>query len=302
VPRVSVSRIAILVHPTRDIRRAIAHLRDWAAAHGAELVQLTGTREAPEIAARGSAGGADVIVAVGGDGTVLGALRAAAQESVPVLGVACGSLGALTTVAADEVPLALDRFAAGEWTPQAVPALVVRAENAEPVSAMNDLVVVRAGGSQVSTAVEVDGSLYGRFSGDGVIVSTQLGSSAYALAAGGPVLAPSSGGWLVTPLAPHGGCVPPLVLGAAARVRLTVEPGYAGARIEVDGQATGLPAGTLDVSLRGEHATLVRVGEEEDWFTALRRRKIIIDSPRVLARDVRAAARAGERPGPHPGL
>jgi NAD+ kinase len=302
VPRVSVSRIAILVHPTRDVRRAIDHLREWARAHGAEVVQLAGSSDAPQVAPAGTVDGADVIVAVGGDGTVLWALRAGGPAGLPVLGVACGSLGALTTVPAGDVPRALDCFDAGEWAPQAVPALVVRSDHHEPASAMNDLVVVRAGGSQVSTAVEVDGSLYGRFSGDGVIVSTQLGSSAYALAAGGPVLAPASGSWLITPLAPHGGRIPPLVVGADARVRLTVEPGHAGARIEVDGQPTGLPAGTFDVALLGDFATLVRVGEEEDWFTALRRRKIIIDSPRVLARDARAAARAQERPGPHPSI
>jgi NAD+ kinase len=194
VPRVSVSRIAILVHPTRDVRRAIGHLREWAEARGAELVQLAGASEAPQLAPAGTVEGADVVVAVGGDGTVLWALRAAAPAGLPVLGVACGSLGALTTVAAPDLPRALACFAAGEWVPQTVPALDVRTDGHEPASAMNDLVVVRAGGSQVSTAVEVDGSLYGRFSGDGVVVSTQIGSSAYALAGAscGASLAPAS--------------------------------------------------------------------------------------------------------------
>jgi NAD+ kinase len=216
-----------------------------------------------------------------------------------VLGVACGSLGALTTVPADEVAAALERFASGQWVAQAVPALVARPEAGEAVTAINDFVVVRAGGNQVSTAVEVNGVLYGRFSGDGVIASTQLGSSAYALAAGGPVLAPGSAAWLITPLAPHGGHIPPLVLPASAQVRLTVEPGYGGARVEVDGQGTGLRAGTFELSHRDDYATLVRVGAEEEWLAALRRRKIIIDGPRVLARDARAAEAMAEQPGPH---
>src|SRR5690349_16319929 len=92
--RVPAERIAIFVHPTRDVHRAIAELTGWASSHGAELVQVAGPADVPH----GPIDGADLVVAIGGDGTVLAALRAAAVESLPVLGVACGSLGALTTV------------------------------------------------------------------------------------------------------------------------------------------------------------------------------------------------------------
>jgi NAD+ kinase len=222
-------RIAILVHPTRDVRRAVDTLRSWAAEHGAELVQLNGVPDAPQCAPAGSIEGASLVLAVGGDGTVLAAIRAAAPGNFPVLGVACGSVGALTTVAAPEIAMALDRFEAGDWVADRLPALVVAAADGQGARALNDLVVVRDGGSQVSTSVEVDGVLYGRFAGDGVIASTQLGSSAYSMAAGGSVLAPRSDAWQITPLAPHGGCIPPVVLGARSRVRLTVEPGFGGA-------------------------------------------------------------------------
>jgi NAD+ kinase len=281
--------IAILVHPSRDVREAMQCLRDWAAEHGVELVQIGG----PEHVRKGRIEDAGLILAVGGDGTVLAALRAAAPRTVPVLGVACGSLGALTTVAAAELPEALDRFQAGEWRPYRIPALVVKPNAGEPAEAINDLVVVRDGGSQVIASVEIDGVLYGRFAGDGVIVATQLGSSAYSMAAGGPILVPDSGAWVVTPLAAHGGSLPPAVVGARARVRLLIEPGYAGARVEIDGQPSGMAAGGFDLTLRPDFATLVRVGEEEEEFlSGLRRRKILLDSPRVLARDARVEARA----------
>jgi NAD+ kinase len=284
-----VPRIAIVVHPTRDVRRAIDGLREWASEHGAELVQLDG-RGAQLHAPAGTSDGADVVVAVGGDGTVLAALRMAAPSALPVLGVACGSLGALTTVAAEDLPAALDAFTAGTWTAHRLPALVVRTPEGEPVHAINDLVVVRAGGSQVIATVEIDGALYGRFAGDGAIVSTQVGSSAYAMAAGGPVLAPGSDAWLVTPLAPHGGCIPPVVVGPEARVRLLVEAGHAGARVEIDGRPTELPSDRFELALRRDFATLVRIGDEEQYLSGLRRRRIIMDSPRVLARDARAAS------------
>jgi NAD+ kinase len=285
---VSVSRVAILVHPTRDVGRAIDALKAWADEHGVEVVQLGGPRHAPD----GTVDGAALVVAVGGDGTVLGALRAAAPSRLPVMGVACGSLGALTTVEASELGDALGRFAAGDWTALRIPALAIEPAQGEAAPAVNDLVVVRAGGSQVTTTVRVDGVLYGRFAGDGVIVATQLGSSAYSMAAGGPVLAPGNGTWLVTPLAAHGGSLPPVVVGASARVRLDIEPGHAGARVEIDGRPTELEPGRFDIALREDFATLVRLGGEEEYFTGLRRRRILIDSPRVMARDSRTPFRA----------
>jgi NAD+ kinase len=300
-------RIGLVVHPSRDVQRAVATLRGWAAEHGAELVQLEVNADDPDVAPPGEAAGAGLLVAMGGDGTVLATLRRAAPAGVPVLGVACGSLGALATVAADHLHVAMDRFVAGDWTAHRIPALAIESPAGAPATAINDLVVVRAGASQVTTQVELDGEVYGRFAGDGVIVSTPLGSSAYALAAGGPVVAPGAGSWLVTPLAPHGGCVPPVVVGADARVRLTIDPGYAGARVEVDGRPTELAPDQFDVTLRPDHATLVRVGEEESLIAGLRRRLIIIDSPRVLARDARLAAAlsdgagaSGSTPGPAP--
>jgi NAD+ kinase len=280
-------RIAILVHPTRDVRQAVETLHSWAGEHGAELVQLDGFPDAPRCAPPGSIEGAKLVVAVGGDGTVLAAVRAAAPGDIPVLGVACGSLGALTTVAAPDIDMALDRVAAGDWTAERLPALVVAAADGQGARAINDLVVVRDGGSQVSTSVEVDGVLYGRFAGDGVIACTELGSSAYSMAAGGSVLAPGSDAWQVTPLAAHGGCIPPVVVGARSRVRLTVEPGFGGARVEVDGQRTGMAPAVFEISMERDFVTLVRLDGEEERFTGLRRRQILIDSPRVLARDDR---------------
>jgi NAD+ kinase len=286
---VSLQRIAIVVHPSRDVHLAVAAIRDWARGRGIEVVQLRTERDEAGHAPEGSTDGAGLVVAIGGDGTVLAALRAAAGDRLPVLGVACGSLGALTTVPAGEVPAALDAFASGDWVAQHVPALEVQPSQGPVVTAINDVVAVRAGGGQVGVDVVVDGELYGRFSGDGVIVSTQLGSSAYALAAGGPLLAPGSDTWLVTPLAPHGGCIPPLVLGAASQLRLIVTPGYHGARVEVDGQPSPIAVERLDIRLRNDLGTLVRVGEEQSFLTGLRRRKIIMDSPRILARDARAS-------------
>ena len=138
-------------------------------------------------------------------------------------------------------------------------------------------------------SVEVDGVLYARVSGDGLVVATPLGSSAYTMASGGPILAPGAEGMAVTPLAPHGGSCPPLVAGIASRLTLTVEPGHGGVRHEIDGRRTAIEARLLTVAWRPDYATLVRLAEEEPRLTGLRRRGLVLDSPRVLVRAARGA-------------
>jgi NAD+ kinase len=240
-----------------------------------------------EVAPAGRAETCDLVIALGGDGTTLAALRAATEAGKPVLGVACGSLGALTAVTAAQLEPALDRVAAGQWRPRRLPGVAIAADVGELGVALNDLVVVRAGASQIAIAIRVDDELYVRFAGDGLVIATPLGSSAYTLAAGGPVVAPSAGTMVLTPIAPHGGCCPPLVVGSQTRVTVDVEPGHGGARIELDGQIRPLQPRRLDVSWRPDHATLVQLGDSEPFITGLRRRRILIDSPRVLARDER---------------
>jgi NAD+ kinase len=282
-----ISRIGVVVHPKRDISRPLDALRGWSEAHGAEIVQLARVPDGPDVGPDGDAGDTQVVIAIGGDGTVLAALRAAAACGRPVIGVACGSLGALTTVAGTALTDALDAFGAGRWSAHRVPALHATDAAGTTATAINDLVIVRAGGNQVGVEIEADDVLYGRFSGDGVIASTQIGSSAYGLAAGGPVVAPGAGAWVVTPLAAHGGCIPPLVLGSASHVRLLISPGFAGARVEVDGRPATLDPATLDLELRPDFGTLVRVGDEEAFLAGLRRRRILLDSPRMMAREAR---------------
>ncbi|MBV9193254.1 MAG: NAD(+)/NADH kinase [Solirubrobacterales bacterium] len=277
------SRIGLVVHPTRNVDEAIGAARDWAAGHGAELVQISVPGRRRDVTREGRPEDCDLIVSVGGDGTMLAAARAALDARRPVLGVACGSLGALTSVAADGVRRALDRFAAGEWRPRPLAGLEVSSDRGDELVALNDIAVVRGGQGQIRTTAKVDADLYGRFAGDGCIVSTPAGSSAYALAAGGPLLALSAEAFLLTPLTVHGGFCPPLVIGAGSRLELEIDVGHGGARFEVDGQVTDLKVGSLRVSLRAEVATLVGFDDQESLLAGLRRRRIIIDSPRIVA-------------------
>src|SRR5215211_3947145 len=148
-------RIGLAVHPRRELDNALATVRDWAERQNAEVVQIASLER--EVAPPGDAAGCDLAIALGGDGTALAALHAAAPAGRAVLAVACGSLGALTATTADALDDALDRVAAGDWEARALPALIARTDGHEQLMAVNDLVLVRAGAGQVAVEIELDG-------------------------------------------------------------------------------------------------------------------------------------------------
>jgi NAD+ kinase len=287
-------RLGVVVHPQRPLDRALETLRAWTATRGADIVQIPIDGQERVVAPAGDPASCDLVVALGGDGTTLAALHVAAPHRLPVLGVACGSVGALTATSADATEEALEKIAAGDWERRVLPGLGVSADGGEPHVAINDLVVVRNGANQVVIGIHVDGELYVRFAGDGVVLSTPLGSSAYTMAAGGPMLTADAEAVVVTPVAAHAGSTPPLVVGATSTVTIEIEGGFGGARIELDGQIKDVEPSVLTTSWHADYATLVRFAGGESAFAGLRRRRILMDSPRVVAREERAAAGARE--------
>ena len=275
--------LGLVVHPKRDIDRALSVIHEWADGHGLPVGQVDVDGNDRRVADPIGAGEVALIVAVGGDGTALAALHAGAESHKPVLGVACGSIGALTAVHADDVEHALDQMAAGDWEPQKLPALDVSGER----FAINDLAAVRNGDGQLVTTISIDGELYARVAGDGVVVCTPLGSSAYTLAAGGPLLTPTCENFAVTPLADHAGSVPPIVASEDNELTLEIDPGFGGARLEVDGRGRGTCPTTLTIRLKSDYATLVTLDGGESMITGLRRRSVVEDSPRAKMRSER---------------
>jgi NAD+ kinase len=279
-------RVALVVHPTRQIDRVMGALQRWTDEEGLELVQLGAEGSRRVVAPAGSVTEADLVVALGGDGTVLAALRLAADTRTPVLGVACGSLGALSAVNADELDGALDRFRSGDWITRALPALELSSEGGADW-AINDVVLSRRGAGQIAADVTIDDELYVRLAGDGVIVATPLGSSAYSLAAGGALLPTGTQAFLCTPLAMHAGSAAPLVVPAAAALSVDVDPGYAGFDVEIDGQRRDLAGTRFRFAMHEDRVSLVTFATTGRGLAGLRRRGIIADSPRIAIRDTR---------------
>ena len=283
----SVDRVGLVVHPRREIDAALAATRAWASTRGVTLGQVAIPGQGRRVAEAIDVASCDLVLALGGDGTALAALHAAAPASRPVLGVACGSIGVLTSLPASGLSAALEYLTAGSWATRFLPALEIVAGSAGARFAINDFAAIRDGTGQVITAIRVDDELYARTAGDGLVVATPLGSSAYTMAAGGPILAPGVQGIVVTPLADHGGVSPPLVTGADSRLSVSVEPGYGGSRFEIDGQEASLEAMEVTIRLRQEYASLIALADQEPVLTGLRRRGLVVDSPRILARDAR---------------
>ena len=270
------------VHPSRPLDGAIETLGGWASRNDVELVQIVASER--QVFPLAEAAASDLVVALGGDGTALTALRAAEPVRAPVLAVACGSVGALSAVTAGELSDALDQVRAGDWARCTVPALAVSTPEGERAIALNDVVLVRRGSGQLVAEVALDGEPYIRLAGDGVIVATALGSSGYTMAAGGPLLTLRTAAFVCTPIAMHGGSAPPLVVPAESVLTVEVQPSYGGFDIELDGQRHALEAHSFRLTLEPDRATLVRFSATDQGVRRLRERGLIADSPRALVR------------------
>lgn len=156
---------------------------------------------------------ADALIVLGGDGTILSIAPEAARHGVPVLGINMGHLGFLTAVQIENMMKALESWLAGHWTLSERTMLEVRApQEKKPIYALNDAVIRLKALTRVTTVqASIDGESLGQFTGDGVIVATTTGSTAYSLSAQGPVVHPEVEAMLLTPICAHSFAQKPVV-------------------------------------------------------------------------------------------
>ena len=185
----------------------------------------------------------EFILVLGGDGTLLSAARSVGATEIPLLAVNLGSLGFLTEVRLDELYATLDAVdqgkCPGEWRSLLEVRLVRDGKEASHYYALNDAVVKSTVARLMGFAVFINEQRVMEYQADGVIVATPTGSTAYSLAAGGPVLMPSVEAILLTPICPHSLTHRPLVVGADAMVGVRLDSGADGF-LSVDGQV-GMP-------------------------------------------------------------
>lgn len=275
-------KVAIISKPSKpELERVTPELVQWLEKHDYDVIadDLT-AQHAPglRVVAREHIAdeGPDFVIVLGGDGTLLAAARAVAMAGIPILGVNLGSLGFLT-----EVPLA-DLYKTLEALNQNLCArelrsmlhcqLVRQGKCIGTYEALNDIVVNKSAIARIADfAVSVNGAFVANYKADGVIVATPTGSTAYSLAAGGPILAPEVNAFIITPVSPHALTHRPLVVRDDAQIAITVANTQRDAVLTVDGQVgVQVQDGDTLHCARSRHSvTLLRLGDQT-FFEVLR--------------------------------
>lgn len=218
---------------------------------------------------------AGIVLSFGGDGTLLRTAHQVGTRETPILGVNIGRLGFLAAVDAGHVTEAIRRIEEGRYAVErrlVLAADVERHLSETPRWALNDVVVAKSGSaSMIQITAHVDEAFLNDYWADGLIVTTPTGSTAYSLAAGGPLLAPTLGVIALTPIAPHTLTTRPIVLPQSVVVRLEVSTGGLPFLIACDGRTEVIEDEGVRITIRrAEHGVrLVRL-PETDFFQTVR--------------------------------
>jgi NAD+ kinase len=273
-----VRTLGIVLHPRRDSAEALNTILRWAATRGVTVLGLAeevGRLDCGVVlvSAAEMADQADLLVALGGDGTVLRAMRLSDGRRALVLGVNLGKLGFLAEVDIPDLFAALTAISDGDYQIELRTALDA-AIGPQLLTAFNDIVVVRVPGEGTAAiGLSVEGHHFVSYAADAVIVSTPTGSTAYNFSAGGPIVAPSVPGILVTPSAPHSVFNRSVMIDHRHTLSLTILPSSGRLAVEVDGMvATHVTAGdNVVLSARADGSQVVRLGRTTFYQRAQRK-------------------------------
>ena len=262
-----IERLGMLVHPEKpEAARLARRLAEICREKGPALVPVD-SRNASALA------DVDVVAVLGGDGTILRALRLMGEKMVPVLGVNLGTMGFLAECAPEALEEAVRRLAAGDYRLEERMLLRVEREGGERALALNDVVVSRGACQRVLQAdVTVDGQAAARFSGDGLVISSPTGSTAYSLSAGGPVVVPQLDCIVLAPVCPHTFSARPMVVSGESQIEAARAPRGAGGRLMLSidgGDGIALERAVIRVRRAQERLPFVRFGENR-FFSSLR--------------------------------
>jgi NAD+ kinase len=277
-----ISTVGLVLHPARNCSIAMQSITGWAREKQAQVIGLAseveridGYADAVDATLLGER--SDLIISLGGDGTMLRAMRLSRGSRPPVLGVNLGRLGFLAEIDVPELAAALSAIDQHRFT--AEPRSGVRAAFAgQEATAFNDVALARIPGERATAAVEltVEGHSFVRYAADAVIVATPTGSTAYSFSAGGPIVSPRAEGLLVTPVAPHSAFNRALFLSSGEKLALTILPTSGRLAVEADGIVVGHvnPGDVINITLLPAAAQVVRLGLTTFYQRAQRRLRL----------------------------
>jgi NAD+ kinase len=261
-------RLGLVLHPRNDPTPVAEKLTSWARTHGKQVI--ADARDAARLpndvepVSRAQLVEADALISLGGDGTMLGALRLVAGRPIPILGVNLGSLGFLVEVEPHELDAALDRLETGDYTVEEHSAAVLTDGDDESI-AFNDIALASVPGEgAVHASLAVMGRASGRYRCDALVIATPIGSTAYSYAAGGPLVSPMLDAVVISPVAPISGISRPAVISGAEPIALELVEGSGHPALQVDGTIMRrMQHGeALEVRLRPRAGLVVRLDPE----------------------------------------
>ncbi|MBX3738099.1 MAG: NAD(+)/NADH kinase [Candidatus Didemnitutus sp.] len=250
-------RIAFVVNPDRPGAAELgAELMAIAGKAAAKRTELNQGRKLP----RGYFKGCDAVCVIGGDGTLLGVVRAAMRENVPIIGVNRGSLGFLTTYSAEEARTHFPALLKGDYRIARRTLLDCRAGPGHHDIALNDVLIKNEVNSRlVRLEVFADDELVTDYYCDGIIFSTPTGSTAYNLAAGGPIMHPAAQTIAMTPICPHTLSNRTIIFRDRVKLRIVNRTEDARLLVAMDGQRNSLvTGGSIEISLAPRRIALVQ--------------------------------------------
>jgi NAD+ kinase len=239
----------------------------------AQLIGESGTYQKPQIAAR-----ADMLLVLGGDGTMLNAARLVEERGIPILGVNMGGLGFLTEVSVDQLYPMLEKVFAADYHLEE--RLMLRAridrhgEHVAHASVLNDVVVSKGTlARMIEIQISINGQFVTRLRGDGLIVSTPTGSTAYSLSAGGPIINPSVQALILTPICPHTLTHRPLLIPSNVSLEVMLAGKDEGAMTTFDGQVgVAMTQGDTVAMNVSDHLTKLIRFPDRTYYDVLRRK------------------------------
>lgn len=222
----------------------------------------------------------DLLVAIGGDGNLLRATRCIAGHSVPLIGINRGRLGFLTDVKPEQMLAAIDSVLSGNYLAEERMMLSARivgpGGKSEQLDALNDVVLQRAASGRILDFVTtVDGHYVNTHGGDGLIVATPTGSTAYALSCGGPIIRPDVAALVMVPVCPHTLSDRPLVIQSSSKIEVRVVPGAAPeALVTCDGEELGVLTENQTLEIEAAKATVTLLHPKDYNYYDLLRSKL----------------------------
>jgi len=264
-----------------DLGRVVDQVAGWLRDHGYAITADAATREfcpdcEPAEREELAAVAPDFVIVLGGDGTMLSTARCVARADIPILGVNLGSLGFLTEVKQEEIEQALEEVDAGCCHLSLRPMLRCQVQREGKCvathDALNEVVMNQSAVARITDfEVRVDGNFVAKYKADGLIISTPTGSTAYSLAAGGPILSPEVSGFVITPVASHALTNRPLVVKDTAIIEARILVTREQAFLTVDGQVgTPLVENDLVICRKSEYNVKLFTFAGRSFFDVLR--------------------------------